>query len=55
MCAGLPEPELSPCGSGASERSMGSRQCCAVDMGHLDKCGTAVVDRETGKGTSEVT
>lgn len=54
MCAGVSEPELSPCGSDASERSMDSRHCRAVGMGHLDKCGAAVVGCETGKGTSEV-
>jgi len=55
MRAGLPEQELSPYGSDASERSIGFKHCRAVGMGHLDKCGTAVVDRETEKGTSEVT
>ena len=55
MYAGLQESELSPCGSDASERSIGFRHCRAVGLGHLDKRGAAVVGREAGKGTSEVT
>lgn len=55
MCAGLQESELSPCGSDASERSIGSRLCRGVGLGHLDKRRAAVAGRETEKGTSEVT
>lgn len=55
MCAGLQESELSPSGSDASERGIGSRLCRGFGLGHLDKRRAAVAGRETEKGTSEVT
>lgn len=54
MCAGVSKQELSSRRINASERSMGSRDCCAVGVGHLDKCGSAVIDYETEKRNSKV-
>ncbi|KAL9974767.1 hypothetical protein ACROYT_G011850 [Oculina patagonica] len=53
MCTGVSEQELSTRGNNTSERSMGSRHCRVVGMGHLDKYGAAAGDYETEKRTSK--